>query len=203
MLTDFWTMLNQHGISINGIIHVGGYFGEDVPIYTSCGVKRAAFFEPSPEPFRALKEKTDPVEHYHAYNFALGNTEGIVDFNVANMEAASSILQPNLLHIIHPEISFPRKIQVPLRTLDSFQLEGYNFLNIDVQGYELEVLKGGKDTLNHIQYVLTEVNYRENYKNGCLIQDIDDFLSTYKLKRVATYDGVAGYWGDALYIKQT
>ena len=40
----------------------------------------------------------------------------------------------------------------------------YNFLNMDVQGYELEVLKGGTTTLEKIEYVMTEVNRAEVYK---------------------------------------
>ena len=76
----------------------------------------------------------------------------------------------------------------------------YNFINIDVQGYELEVFKGGKDTLNNIDYITTEVNRDEVYKDCAKIEELDTYLGDYGFQRVeTTWDG--GTWGDAFYIK--
>jgi hypothetical protein len=76
----------------------------------------------------------------------------------------------------------------------------YNFINIDVQGYELEVFKGGSEYLNHIDYVMTEVNRDEVYKGCPRIEELDEYLGTYGFERVeSTWDG--GTWGDALYVK--
>ena len=72
---------------------------------------------------------------------------------------------------------------------------------MDVQGYELEVLKGGIKTLENIDYVYCEVNRDEVYENNALIQEIDEFLSSYDLVRVET-DWMGGTWGDAFYINQ-
>jgi len=88
-------------------------------------------------------------------------------------------------------------------TLDSFfdKETNYNFINIDVQGYELEVFKGGKKTLESIDYIMTEVNRDEVYKNCPRIEELDTYLSTYGFERVeTTWDG--GTWGDAFYIKK-
>ena len=74
-------------------------------------------------------------------------------------------------------------------------------INIDVQGYELEVFKGGSDFLNHIDYIISEVNREELYKGCAMINEVDEYLSNYNFKRVKTcWDG--GTWGDALYIKK-
>lgn len=39
-------------------------------------------------------------------------------------------------------------MDVPVRTLDSFALEGVSFIKIDVEGHELEVLHGAVETLS-------------------------------------------------------
>ena len=74
-------------------------------------------------------------------------------------------------------------------------------INIDVQGYELEVFKGGEKTLNSIDYIITEVNRDVVYQQNAFVEDIDLFLGKYGFIRCETsWDG--NTWGDALYIKQ-
>ena len=87
--------------------------------------------------------------------------------------------------------------------MDSFigENHNYNFLNMDTQGYELEVLRGAEKTLRKIDCVYTEVNNTEVYENNALIEDIDDFLKEYDMVRVET-DWMGGTWGDAFYIRR-
>jgi hypothetical protein len=77
----------------------------------------------------------------------------------------------------------------------------YNMINIDVQGYELEVFKGSTDILHNIDYIISEVNRDEVYQNCTKVDDLDIFLSKYNFIRVETsWDG--NTWGDALYVKR-
>jgi hypothetical protein len=71
---------------------------------------------------------------------------------------------------------------------------------MDVQGFELEVLKGGTKTLEHVDYVYCEVNRDEVYENNALVEELDEFLGEYGMKRVET-DWAGEIWGDALYIR--
>jgi hypothetical protein len=73
---------------------------------------------------------------------------------------------------------------------------------MDVQGYELEVLRGGSNTLQYIDYLYCEVNRNEVYEGNAYIQELDDYLSSYSMKRVETSWWDDGDWGDALYIKE-
>jgi hypothetical protein len=75
-------------------------------------------------------------------------------------------------------------------------------LNIDVQGYELEVLKGAKKCLENVYYIIVEVNRAELYQDCPMIGDIDDFLSVFGFSRVETeWRHNRENWGDALYVK--
>ena len=101
----------------------------------------------------------------------------------------------------HPHIKFEKTNDIDIKKLDSLDNIKVNFLNIDVQGYELEVLKGGIKTLENIDYIYSEVNRNELYENGVLVEDLDEFLYQYNFRRITT-SWCGGTWGDALYIKQ-
>ena len=100
-------------------------------------------------------------------------------------------------------VEFNDKEVVQVEQLDKFKIDNSDFLNIDVQGYELNVLKGGKETLSRIKYIVLEINREEVYKNAALVEEIDAFLKVYNFLRVSTkyaYDTLP--WGDALYVKK-
>jgi len=120
-----------------------------------------------------------------------------------NKGMSSSILEPQNVLFHYPWIKFDKKEIVEISTLDIEvnNIDNYNFLNIDVQGYELEVLKGSQKTLDCIDYIMTEVNSEEIYKDCAIIEELDTFLTRFGFERVETVwvDG----WGDAFYVKKT
>jgi hypothetical protein len=59
-------------------------------------------------------------------------------------------------------------------------------LKIDVQGYELAVLKGAD--LNQIQHIYLEGSYVRLYENQPLIKDIIKYLSNKKFKFIGEYN---------------
>jgi len=184
---------------IKGVIVVGAHFGdENVELQ---GIKNKLFFEPLPHIFETLKSNvTDAI----LVNKAVGNKNGKVIMNVekVNRGQSSSILKP-IKHLQqYPWITFDEKMEVDMIRLDNYPTQNlYNLMIIDVQGYELEVLKGAKNTLNEIDYIITEVNRDEVYENCAKIEDLDSFLSQYNFIRVETNWG-GDTWGDALYIKE-
>ena len=64
--------------------------------------------------------------------------------------------------------------EVEIRKLDSFQIEA-DFLVIDSQGYELEVLHGAEKTLQHIQWIIFEYWKNEAYENCAKENELVDF----------------------------
>jgi FkbM family methyltransferase len=138
------------------------------------------------------------------FNIALGNINGDVDMFVedVNNGGSSSVLEPKK-HLEHyPWIEFKRKINVPIKRVDDLDLAKCNFINIDVQGYELEVFKGAAEYLKNVDYVMSEVNLAELYKGCPLVEDIDNFLAGYGFERVESYWNNQQEWGDAFYIKK-
>jgi hypothetical protein len=122
----------------------------------------------------------------------------------ANGGQSSSILEPKTHLDRYPHIHFTDKETVQMIKLDDFDydVKKYNFINIDVQGYELEVFKGAINKLNNIQYIMTEINQDELYVKCTQIQELDEFLSKYGFERVDTHWWYGDGWGDAFYIKK-
>jgi len=101
---------------------------------------------------------------------------------------------------LHPDVIFSGQELVEMKKLDDFLFKNYNFINMDVQGYEMEVLKGAEKTLENIDYLYCEVNRNEVYEGNAYIEEIDNYLSNYNMRRVETSWWYDGPWGDALYI---
>jgi FkbM family methyltransferase len=203
MILKLETLNNKYGLNITGVIHVGAHYGEEHQTYKKLGINDITYFEPIPKTYKVLEER---VKDATLYNFGLGDEEKEVEMFVEDLDkyGCSSILEPTSNYKGYATFTVQKNIKI--KKLDSFNLNNANFLNIDVQGYELNVLKGGKDTLNHIDYVLCEVhritpNKKLDYIGAPLIDDITKFLSHYgfELKDV-NWAGVS--WGDAFYIKK-
>jgi len=203
MLLDLIKLKEKFNLNIKGVLHIGAHFGQEYTTYEKLDIINIMFFEPLPQTFEKLKSNVG--DKAILVNTALGNVIGEVEMYVetANQGQSSSVLEPSIHLRQYPHIQFNNKITVPITKLDTFieHKNEYNFINIDVQGYELEVFKGGVDFLNSIDYIMTEVNRDEVYKNCPMITELDDFLKFYGFTRVeTTWDGIT--WGDAFYIKK-
>lgn len=206
MLIDFSTIIKKYNVKTNGIIHIGAHYGQEVSDYIKLGVEHLIFFEPLSENLKVLEQN---LSHYSdksnikIFPYALGDSEMDVDMYVSNRDGmCSSILKPKVVLEQYPDITFNEIETVKMIRLDDAEIEfdNFNFLNIDVQGYELEVLKGAKNTLNKIDYIYTEINREEVYENAPHVDELDLFLTPYGFVRVET--DWAGYtWGDAFYVK--
>ena len=100
--------------------------------------------------------------------------------------------------IYYPYIKYVDSIPVKTATLDSIVDESYDFLNLDVQGAELLVLKGATALIPKLTYVYAEVNKEELYEGGVLLPEIDSFLENYGFTRILTSRIINGF-GEALY----
>lgn len=205
MLLSYSSLIDQYDANVTGVIHVGGHIGQEMETYQKNNVKNLIVFEPQKIPFQKLSSVVDFIgfNNVKLINKALGNSCATVEMTCNDGGLCSSILKPKHVLQQYPDIIFDRKESVEMVTMDSVigEIHDYNFLNMDTQGYELEVLKGATKTLEKIDYVYTEVNNTEVYENNALIEEIDEFLIDYNMVRVVT-DWMGGTWGDAFYIRQ-
>lgn len=203
MLIDLKTLIKKYDMDIRGVIHIGAYNGNEYDVYKNLGIKEMAFFEPQMDIFKELKRKVGMF----AWNYALGNFNGKTKMYVASNGQSSTLLEPKEHLNQYPGITFNKEIEVNVITLDDiaihnnfhFMSGAYNLINMDTEGYELEVLKGATETLKYIDYIYIEVAQIELQKGRAMVWEVDEFLKDFD--RVETQWTDRG-WGDALYIRK-
>ncbi len=219
MIRQLKRISEAYNLNIKGVIHIGAYDGSEYHIYKKLGIRSMIFFEPCRANFERLQKKLGnktkqsflrkifgTEKEVLLVKKALGNEEKKILMNIetGNDGASNSILAPKLHLEQDPDIKFDQKEEVEMIRLDDFfrgQKNDYNFLAIDVQGYELEVLKGAKEVLKNIDAIISEVNNKETYTNCVLIDELDKFLLEQNFVRQEVMWNSVGFWGDALYVR--
>tara|TARA_R110000824_G_scaffold34_1_gene135 strand:- start:102 stop:728 length:627 start_codon:yes stop_codon:yes gene_type:complete len=206
-MIDLHSAIKKYNMAITGVIHIGAHVGTEYDEYQKIDtIEHMVFYEPDPDNFNKLKSKVNHDSRTICVNRALGpfSCEADLYREHNNNGQSNSLLEPYKHTHIYPDTVFNEKVKVKVDPLDIYMTSSkFNFINMDVQGGELNVLLGASKTLQHIDYIMTEVNRDELYKNCALIEDIDYFLSKYNFKRVEeVWDRDNPVWGDALYIKE-
>ena len=164
-----------------------------------------------------MKEK----DRTKIYPFALYTHSGEVTFNVTRAPEWSSVYKPNraVLSRYNTNLDFAdilRTVSVRSERLDdALKDQVIDFVKIDTQGSELDILKHGKTVLQNCLGILTEVEFVHFYENQPLFADIDPFIRSqgfelfdlrrayYKRKSFWDLSGPKGQiiGGDALYLR--
>ncbi len=208
MLIDLEKEFKKYNIFPKGFIQVGAHIGQEVKIFKNLNNEaKIHLFEPQKELFQKLKIKYENDEYVSLYNLALGNSKQKQTMykDINNDSQSSSILEPKEHLKYHSYIEFEKdnKEIIYVDTLDSFNIDNANILCIDVQGYELNVLKGSKKSLNNVEALVVEINRKELYEGCPHVSEIDNFLKDFNYVRIVTkWWRKTIPWGDALYIKK-
>lgn len=208
MLIDLRSLCNKYKFIPKGIIHVGAHKGEEVYIYDELGIDNVIWVEANPKIFEILSENIKKFKKNKAFNYLVSDFDDKEClFYITNNGESSSILELERHKIHHSHIHVTDNIVLNSKKIDSIiseqniEISNYNFLNLDIQGAELLALKGFSEGLKNIDYVYTEVNTGEVYKNCAKIEELDFFLKNYNFERVETK--MTQYeWGDAFYMKK-
>tara|TARA_Y100000389_G_C17398436_1_gene483944 strand:- start:115 stop:867 length:753 start_codon:yes stop_codon:yes gene_type:complete len=197
----------KYNLTISKIAHVGAHKGQEVEEYlTVFPDVKINLFEPQNMLFNYLKEKFGNKNNITLHNFALGNTNSSSNMFISDNEGqSSSFFKPKLHLVEHPEVKFYEdNTSFQIKVLDELEINDIDFLNIDTQGFEMEVLKGSSKILRRdVKYIILEINKRELYEGCPLVEDIDSFLKTYGFIRTDTHYWMDSHsWGDAFYIKR-
>ena len=202
-MLNYQEIIKNSNTDIRGVIHIGAFYGEEKNGYTNLGAKNVIWIEANPNYENIIRGN---VGDDKIIITGVGNVNNTLSFNIANNGQSSSFLEFGTHLEEHPGIYFSEKIDVPVKRMvdiineNNININDYNLLNLDIQGYELEAFKGFDDLLNNFDFIYCEVNEKELYIGCPLINDVDEYLATFNFKRVLTYITEQG-WGDAFYIK--
>ena len=140
-------------------------------------------FEPMKEEHKYLTKRSIGDKNWIVTErCALGSTNSEIEINVSKNSYSSSILEVGEAHINSAPTSKPIRVEsVNLRTLDSFDFGNSHrnlvkWLKLDVQGYEMEVLKGARSTLSEITGIQVELSTMQLYLGQPLFHEVADHL---------------------------
>lgn len=139
-------------------------------------------FDADPEECRRLQATAPPNVTYVPH--ALADSQGTRTLHVAVEPACSSLFAANLDAIeTFPELDIltpAGRQEIQVRTLDAWAresgVEQIDVLKLDVQGAELEVLRGAQELLQTVRVIETEVSFNSMYLGQALFSDVDAFL---------------------------
>lgn len=141
-------------------------------------------FEPLLDVYTMLKHNCLDMEHFSAFNFALGDFNGKTPINRSSFSPSSSLLAMSTLHkTAFPATSGNTVETIEVRKLDDLVSEKIVFITpetlikIDVQGFEDKVIAGGSATLLQSKIVIIETSYVELYEGQPLFNDIYRMLT--------------------------
>ncbi|MDA4122806.1 MAG: FkbM family methyltransferase [Thaumarchaeota archaeon] len=135
---------------------------------------RVVSFEPSSENFKLLTLNVNSNDYKNAklFNVAVGSGPGTAKLHLGNRKGTNSLLSDAGAENVGIE-------EVPIRTLDSvadeLKLSKVSFVKIDVEGFELEVLKGARNVLSSSHPSLA----METHDFGPSEEEIGNYLRTF------------------------
>lgn len=208
---DYFSLKQKYNLQVTGVIQAGAHHGEELVNFflKDENISYIALFEPDPDSFNILKETTKNIQsnkNISIINRGLGSYKCEMDLyrETANNGQSNSVLKAKKHLEVYPGITFNETTKIKIDVLDDYNYSlDYNYMSVDVQGFELEVLRGSRNTLKNINWITIEVNREEGYEGCPLINEIDEFLDKYNFYRAETAWWDNTFWGDAFYIKKT
>lgn len=138
-------------------------------------------FEPIPQARARLESIIPAGRDVRTYGVALASGAGEVEFNVTADDDSSSLLAPSQTQLdAFPGSRPAEKITVDTARLDDLLTPGELIppvlMKLDVQGGELDALKGAPETLKVTDLVLVECSFVELYEGQPLYDEVIEFL---------------------------
>jgi FkbM family methyltransferase len=175
---------------INTFIDVGANRGQFSLLVNSLFPKKNILaFEPIKSEYLIYKKIFKNIENVKCFNVGLGNKTEMKKLYLTKSKDSSSFFKPSKIqNSLFRNINIVSTEIAKIERLSSFlpSLKKPIFLKIDVQGYELEVLKGAD--LNQIQYIYLEGSYIRLYKNQPLNKHIVKYLSIRNFELIDEYN---------------
>jgi len=167
------------------ILDVGARGGLQARWRPFADVLDAVGFEPDPEEFKRLSSATGTSGRRRFLPYALGSAHQRLRFHVCESPGCSSLYPPNekfagrFSDAIRSMMALKNVAEfdvVPLDEVAAREMLRPDCVKVDVQGAELDVLRGGASILQNVKLIELEVEFNYQYTGQALFSEIDLFL---------------------------
>tara|TARA_Y100000590_G_scaffold156295_1_gene179628 strand:+ start:226 stop:954 length:729 start_codon:yes stop_codon:yes gene_type:complete len=200
-----YNFLKKNNVNnFNIFFDVGAHRGESIKSYAKTfKVDEVYSFEPSQINFDQLQ--INSIKYKNKYkikkivieNFALGSSKTLGVFNQSkesssstfkNINQKSKYFKKKRLFFNIKEKYFDKTYKVSIDTLDNYinekRILKIDFLKIDTEGYEYEVLNGLKNNFNKVKMIFLEHHYDNMIEKGYKFADINNLLIKNNFKKI-------------------
>ena len=177
-------------LDIDAVIDVGANSGQFATEIRAAGYAgKILSIEPIAEAYEKLNARASKDPDWMTIRCAVGKANGELMLHIAGNSASSSFLDmlpaheeaaPGTAYIGHERV-IVRRLETLL--LQHIPPDSRTYLKVDVQGYELEVLRGAGRLLNDIVAIQLELSLAQLYVGGPMADEVDAFVraSGYRL----------------------
>lgn len=185
VISDIYIRLDKpwvHDMQIDTVLDIGGNVGRFSKtmeyLFPNANIRA---FEPLTTCFNQMRDLMKGYKNFEGYNIGLGSVESELDMEESNHNPSSSLLPMADLH----KDAFPKAAggstkKVQVKRLDDIApglgLGDSIFIKVDVQGYELEVIRGGLDTFAKAKLLMLELSFQELYEGQPFFDDIYELI---------------------------
>jgi FkbM family methyltransferase len=132
--------VTEFGTAIDGGAHVGLWAKLMADAF-----QKVIAFEPSPDTFECLIENVRTIEHIQCEPYAVGAVAGAAGMALDDVNAARANTGARRL---------VEGAEVPVATIDSYNLDRVGFIKLDIEGSEPFALQGAADTIRRCRPIV-------------------------------------------------
>lgn len=183
--------------SFDFILDVGAHKGKSINLFLNNFETKIIYsFEASPTTFKILLDKIENLRNKFKNskiiieNYAIGDVKKKVSLKelkesssstIRNLNENSKYFKKKLFFLEGDKKgSLFKEVEVEQITLSDYlvkhNIDNVDFLKIDTEGYEFEVLIGAKDVISRINIVLFEHHYDDMIVKNYKFSDLHNFL---------------------------
>lgn len=166
-------------------------------------------FEPDPRAASRFRHQIGERPEISFYEYAIASKNGKKTFYMSGgaeneempegWDRSGSIRKPKNVTRVHPWLTFEKNIIIQTKTLDTWcteqGIDQIDFIWMDVQGAEIDVIRGGRNTLRNTRFLYTEYNNKKLYEGQLSLKKL--------LKELPEFETVIRYEDDILLKNKT
>ena len=177
------------------ILEAGAFDGTDTLILRNLWPTSTIHaFEPHPTIYSKLAKKLALIKQISTYELGLDKRNGTASFYESTVGGipyqSGSLIEPDEHLKYAPHVKFKNKIDIKVMTIDSwakkYNLNHIDFMWLDLQGSELDVMKAAPNIMATVKAIMLEVEFVEAYKNQPLYLEIRHWLEEQGFELIAT-----------------
>jgi len=193
---EYVGIFERLNVNINGIIHVGMWDFVEHDCYTKLVGTNVIGVEANKFVYETMSKPVADKCGYKSYNECVYSEDGLEKkFYLANDSSSLSPVSGNSVTVITKKLS-------TLIEENNIDMNKFDFLNIDAEGAELEILKGFENYLDYINVIDLETSYDDRNNTGAFHNIIVDWLSSknFSLREMSdSYEYEK--WGDSVFVR--